>query len=109
MEWKIVAFESLRGEKPIEEFLQNLESKAQSKMIQLVDLLASHGPYLGMPYAKKITRNIYELRARGREEVRVFYGFKGQAIYLLHGFRKKTQKTPQKEIDIATKRFSTLT
>lgn len=109
MSWKIKSFESSRGEKFVESFLYSLEIKARSKTAQLIDLLEEHGSYLKMPYAKRLTKEIYELRVRGREEVRVLYCFKQDVIYLLHGFKKKTQKTPQREIDLALKRFLDLT
>lgn len=50
--------------------------------------------------------------ARGEkpvEELRIFYAFKERIIYLLHGFRKQTQKTPQKELDTALTRLQSLT
>jgi phage-related protein len=48
---------------------------------------------------------LIELRVRGRQEVRVLYVFAmGERIYLLHGFVKKTQTTPKKELDIARQR-----
>jgi len=46
-----------------------------------------------------------ELRIRGKEELHIVYCFKNQAIYLLHAFKKQTQKTPQKELETAQKRM----
>ena len=103
--WNIVVFESARGEKPVEEFIKSQQSQTQSKIADLTDMLEKYGPMLGMPHVKKLEKNLYELRIRGREEVRIFFTFKGKNIYLLHGFKKKTQKTPQKEIEIALKRL----
>ena len=108
LSWKIIVFESERGEKFVEEFIQSLDKSTISKVSNHIDLLQENGSILGMPHAKKLTKDIYELRVRGREEVRIFYAFLGREIYLLHGFKKKTQKTPQKEIDIAIRRFSIL-
>jgi len=62
-----------------------------------------------MPHAKKLTGKIYELRIRGKEEVRIIYAFVKNRIYLLHAFKKKTQKTPIREIKIALRRLSYLT
>jgi len=64
---------------------------------------------LGMPHAKKLETNLYELRVRVKEEIRIFYGFKGNTIYILHCFKKQKQKTPQKEIAIARQRYMSLT
>ena len=59
---------------------------------------------LGMPYSKKLTKEINELRIRGREEIRILYTFSKSNIYLLHAFKKKTQKTSKKEIKTAEAR-----
>ncbi len=60
---------------------------------------------LGMPHAKMLGHGLYELRIRGKEELRIFYFFKQKTIYLLHAFKKQTQKTPQKELDLAMQRM----
>lgn len=73
-----------------------------------LDLLEKYGNTLDMPHAKPMGGGLMELRVRsgrGTQEVRVFYVFvRGKRIYLLHGFVKKTQATPKKEIDIACER-----
>ncbi len=93
----------------VEEFIRSLEKPTVSKVARLIDLLEKFGNNLSMPYSKKISKNFFELRIRGSQEVRIFYAFyKGKAI-LLHGFVKKTQKTPLKEIETAAKRLRRLT
>ena len=62
-----------------------------------------------MPHTKKVTSDLYELRIRGRQEIRIFYSFVKQDIYLLHVFIKKQQKIPRKEIEIAQTRLKLLT
>lgn len=91
MEWKILEFETIRGERPVADFLE------------------IHGNLLGMPHAKRLEPNLYELRIRGKEEIRIIYGFKQKNIYLLHGFKKQKQKTPKKEIETARQRLLSLT
>jgi len=108
MTWNIVSFESVRGEQPVEEFIKSLDKATISKFTHEVDLLEKHGPFLKMPHSKKITRDLYELRIRGKQEVRIIYGFKENEIYLLHAFLKKTQQIPSKEIKIAEQRFAIL-
>lgn len=105
MPWNIIAFESRRGEKIVEEFLKSLESKTTAKAAHAIDLLEKHGQFLGMPHAKRLTHEVYELRIRGKQEIRILYAMIGKNIYLLHVFKKQTQKTPQKEIAIAEKRI----
>lgn len=106
MSWDIITFESNRGEEPVKEFVKSQQPQTQAKITHLIDLLEKYGSTLGMPHIKKIAGEIYELRIRGKEEVRIFLAFKNQNIYLLHAFKKKTQQTPTKEIEIALKRFA---
>jgi phage-related protein len=66
-----------------------------------------HGPNLGMPYTRAMGKGLFETRAHGREGIaRVFYCTAvGHKIVMLHGFVKKTDKTPPKELKIATRRL----
>ncbi|MEX0621675.1 MAG: type II toxin-antitoxin system RelE/ParE family toxin [Candidatus Woykebacteria bacterium] len=109
MPWNIILFETSRDEKPVEELIASLDKSTIAKTIHIIDLLEKYGNQLGMPHSKKLTSGLYELRVRGKQEVRILYSFIRKDIYLLHGFIKKQQKTPRKEIDIALKRLSSLT
>ena len=109
MEWKILEYETIRGERPVTEFIKKQQPQAIAKIAHLIDLLSIHGAFLGMPHAKKLETNLYELRVRGKEEIRIIYGFKEKIIYLIHGFKKQKQKTPQKEIKTARQRYLSLT
>lgn len=105
MAWEIVVYETNRKEKPVEEFVKAQNFQTKSKIIHLIDLLQKHGPILGMPHSKKLISKLYELRIRGKQETRILYCFKKEKIYLLHAFKKQTQKTPRKEMEIALKRL----
>jgi phage-related protein len=109
MEWKVLEYETSRGERPLAEFIKNQQPQTIAKITHLIDLLEIHGNLLGMPHAKRLESNLYELRVRGREEIRIIYGFVGKIIYLLSGFKKQKQKTPRKEIETARVRLLSLT
>ncbi len=104
MRWNIILFETSRGEKPVEEFIESLSPSSYAKVLHTLELLKQYGTFLSMPHCKKVTKNIYELRIRGKEEVRIFYLIREKNIFLLNAFKKKTQKIPKKEIKIAEKR-----
>ena len=75
----------------------------------LVELLETHGTNLREPFVRHIEDGIWELRARapdGIYRVLYFHWF-GHTFGLLHGFTKKTQRTPRTEIDIARRRRAT--
>lgn len=97
------------GRSPVEEFLLGLPAATQLEVADAVVLLES-GKTLSMPLSRTLSSikpGLHELRFRDRSgQVRVFYFFKkGEAIYLVHAFRKKTQEIPRKELEIILKRI----
>ncbi|TSC90198.1 MAG: hypothetical protein G01um10145_302 [Microgenomates group bacterium Gr01-1014_5] len=105
MPWRVKTYETKRGEKPVDEFIKSCDSQIIPKISHVIDLLETHGHLLRMPHSKKLTSEIYELRARGKQEIRITYAFKGRTIWLLHVFKKQTQKTPAREISTSEKRL----
>lgn len=63
-----------------------------------------------MPSCRFLRADLWEVRSEltGRRIARVIFGVIGGEIILLHGFVKKTQKTPVHEIDLAEKRYKEL-
>lgn len=106
MTWNVITFETPRGEKPIDEFFKKQSFQTQSKITHLLDLLELHGSTLGMPHSKRLDKNLFELRIRGKQELRILYCFQKRDVMLLHVFKKQTQKTPRKEIETALKRIN---
>lgn len=109
MTWSIIFCKNKRGDEIIKDSIRDLQKSTIGKVIHHIDLLKIQGPILSMPYSKKIINNIYELRVRGVQEIRILYAFADHNIYLLHLFQKKTQKTPAREIKIAVERYKSLT
>lgn len=106
--WKIKAYESLTGDKPVEEFIKSLDEKVQLKISRTLDLLEVFGLDGAYPHVKKLTgTSLWELRILGSDSIRILYiTITGKIFLLLHGFKKKLQKTPPKEIAIAQKRLN---
>ncbi|OGG31507.1 hypothetical protein A3A63_01670 [Candidatus Gottesmanbacteria bacterium RIFCSPLOWO2_01_FULL_46_9] len=99
-------YQSVRGDQPVREFVEALDDQTKGKFLRLYDLLRDYGPRLTFPHAKRITKDISELRIRGKTEVRIFYARYHGMYILLHAFKKKTQKTPSKELHIAQLRLT---
>lgn len=106
--WTILFYEDPNGEKPVESFLISLNEATQAKIARTFDLLEEFGIGLGSPRLKKISGpSLWELRILGTDSIRIFYvTLTGKTFLMLHGFKKKTQKTPRKEITIAQHRLS---
>lgn len=84
----------------VETFLESLHEREIAKVIRTIELLEEFGNNLGLPHSRHMSDGLLELRIRTRE-IRVFYCFhKNQAI-LLHAFIKKSQRTPEKELNVA--------
>ena len=77
----------------------------ESKAVNEIELLKNCGNNLREPYSKYISNGIFELRIKFSSDIsRIFYFFYiGNKIILTNGFIKKTQKTPQAEIEKAIK------
>lgn len=65
------------------------------------------GPNLGAPHTKAFGHGLFELRLKGAEGIaRVFYcTVVGKRIVMLHCFVKKSQKTSQVDLNLATTRM----
>jgi len=88
----------------LEKFIKSLEKPTIAKVLRIIDLLERFGFNLGLPHSKKVRARLYELRIRGAQEVRLFYSFHKSQVFLLHGFIKKSQRIPGREINLALKR-----
>ena len=87
-----------------EAFMESLQEKEKEK-IQYGLLLLKTQQRLSTKFVKHIKDGVYELRTEYAGNIyRVFFIFDdGNIVVLFNGFQKKTQKTPQNEIDKALK------
>jgi phage-related protein len=103
--FEIEFYQKSDGSCPIKEFLNSLNTKMRAKLLRTVMLLEKNGNELREPYSKYLNDGIFELRVtQGSDITRVLYFFvMGCKVILTNGFVKKTQKTPQGEIELAKK------
>ncbi|MDP3111169.1 MAG: type II toxin-antitoxin system RelE/ParE family toxin [Thermodesulfovibrionales bacterium] len=108
MEWIVDYYRDAKGKEPVREFLNSLSLPAKTKTMRLIEFLTEHGVLLKEPYTRHIKGKIRELRIKDRQgAVRILYfTYSGKRFILLHGFIKKTEKTPEREIEIAEKRMN---
>lgn len=102
---EIKFYEDSNGQFPVKDFLDSLDIKMRQKMLRSIQALQEMGVSLRMPLSESLQDGIFELRAKvGSKISRVMYFFViGNQAILTHGFIKKTQKTPSKEIERAKK------
>ncbi len=108
MEWIIDYYKDAKGNEPVKEFINSLSLSAKVKVMRLIEFLAERGVLLKEPYTKQVKGKIRELRVRDTQgAIRVLYfAYTGKRFILLHGFIKKTDKTPASDILIAEKRLN---
>jgi len=108
--FKVIFYKDSKGTEPVREYLASLKAKSSTskqdrikftKITTYMRSLQEYGTRIGNPAVKHIDGDIWELRPLS-DRIFFFY-WKDDTFVLLHYFHKKTQKTPQKEIDKAIK------
>ena len=84
------------------DFIQSLTDAEARKVFYVIDMLKTQ-ERVNTKFVKYLREEIFELRAeQGGNIFRVFFIFdEGNVVMLFNGFQKKTQKTPEKEIEKA--------
>lgn len=98
MTWKVYFFRTARGSCPVKEFIKEQDTATYAKILRYIELLKNHGPYLKPPYVKKLQDKLYELRIYGKIAIRIFYIRRNDGYYLIHAIKKKSDKTPIREL-----------
>ena len=102
-------FVTASGKLPVRDWLLELDQtvcREIGKDIQKVEF----GWPIGMPYCRPLGRGLWEVRSNissGRI-ARVLFAIRDGEMVLLHGFVKKSQKTPPKDISLALQRMKEL-
>ena len=88
-------------------WVDGLPVGVRASYARITERMQVHGPALGKPYTRAMGEGLFEIRAHGREGIaRVFYcTVVGRRIVMLHGFVKKTDKTPARELALARQRM----
>lgn len=89
-------------DKRVKEFLTSLSEIDQGRAQGYIELFEENGFRLPSQYLKKLENNLWELRPGA---IRLLLGKVGSVMIVVNVFRKKSQKTPRKEIKTAKKRL----
>lgn len=104
----VVFFRTETRREPVREWLKSLP-REQRKMIGEDIKTVQFGWPLGMPLVRKLDQNLWEVRIRLPDGIaRVMFTTSGQRMFLLHGFVKKSQKTPREDLALAKTRLRML-
>lgn len=105
--WKILFYKEENGTCPVREFLAHLSDDDQMRIRASLKKLQALNISAREPLVDHLEGKLCELRVEScRKAYRlVYYMSSARQIVLLHGFHKKTKKTPRHEIIIAERRY----
>ena len=94
------------GREPVRDWLLSLDPADRKIIGEDIKDVEFSWP-IGLPLVRSLRHDIWEVRSNlaGGRIARVLFSIESECIVLLHGFMKKTQKTPRQEIETAIKRM----
>lgn len=97
-------YRSQSGAEPVRDWLMKLD-KPSRRVIGADIKTVQFGWPLGMPLVRKLGPGLWEVRSRVPQGIaRVLFTTRGRVLVLLHGFIKKSQRTPTTDLDVALQR-----
>lgn len=104
----VLFYRTSAGHEPVREWLKALPYEDR-KTIGHDLKTAQYSWPLGMPLIRKLEPGLWEVRSRLQDRgARVIFTVEGVTMVLLHGFIKKSQKTPVSDIQLARQRLLSL-
>ena len=100
----VAFFRTGTGHEPVREWLKS-RPREQRKVIGEDIKTVQFGWPLGMPLVRKLDERLWEVRIRLPDgSARVLFTTGERRMILLHGFVKKSQKTPREDLELAKTR-----
>jgi len=104
----VVFFRLNSGREPVREWLKDM-NRTNRKSVGEDIMTLQFGWPVGMPLARKVDDGLWEIRSHVSSGIaRTFFTIFKRKIVLLHGFIKKSQKTPSNELATAKRRLTKL-
>ena len=104
----VAFFRTASGNEPVREWLKSLPREERRIIGENLKTVQFGWP-LGMPLVRKIDKGLWEVRSRLPDRIaRVIFTSGEGRMVLLHGFIKKSQKTPQEDLQLAKTRLRML-
>lgn len=96
----------------VDDELEALPLDQRSKFIWITEIIMEHGlEKMREPHVKHLEQSLWEIRMKGRDGIsRAIYVIaKPKRVVVVRVFKKKTQKTPRREINLALERAKEIT
>jgi len=107
---KVEFFKTSNGKEPVKEWLNEFSKDDKLEIGSDIKAVQKGYPLVGMPLVESLGRGLYQVRSHISQKriTRIIFYVENGKMILLHGFIKKTRKTPQNELDLAYKRYKEL-
>ena len=107
-EWTVVFYANEQGDEPVREFLNSLDLKTKARFDWSIEQLQMRNVRAREPLVRQLEGRLWELREESTTNIYrlIYFFFTGRRIIFLHGFQKKTQRTPRREIEVARRRMN---
>jgi phage-related protein len=104
--WSVVYYTDADEKEPVREAIEALTAAQRVRVLRTIGLLEELGTRLPQPHAKFLGDGLWELRTQvaGDAFRTLYFTWTEGRFVLLHLFQKKTQKTPEREINTAQRR-----
>lgn len=101
--WEIELYITENDKNPVGDFIESQDEKMQAKILRELDMLQALGTDLRLPHSRPLGDGLFELRISSKGNISriIYFHFEKNKFVLLHGFVKKTQSTPRREIEAA--------
>lgn len=103
-------YRSTTGREPVLEWLRDLD-REDRRAIGLDLMRVQFGWPIGMPLVRSLKDGLWEVRSSlpSQKTARLILCFHEKTLVVLHGFIKKTQKTPAEDLETAKRRMKEVT
>lgn len=95
------------GHTEFQEYLDGLNTKERAKLLTVILKVSTYGISTGIQHGwvKQLDSNLYEIRSRvsNNQHRGLYFHVENGHYVITHGFNKKTQKAPQRELNHAKK------
>ncbi len=103
MDWEIFYYSD-----EVQEMIDAWPVGIRAYYAKITERMSVFGPNLGMPFTRSMGQGLFEIRAKGKEGIgRAFFCMMVEhKIIILHAYIKKSEKTPQRELEVARRRLA---
>ncbi len=100
-----VFFRTSNGREPVRDWLLSLSKEDRRQIGEDIAYVQFKWP-IGKPRIDHLRGSVWEIRSSLNNRIaRTLFAVAGGKMVLLHGFIKKSQRTPEAEIELAMKRY----